>query len=71
MNTSISALTRTVRGIRRATHHLIARLTRKASIKLTVTVSLPPFVKIAFDYKADIGAAANDNQPRRHPRHTA
>jgi len=26
---------------------------------------LPPFLKFAFDYKADIGEPANDNMPHQ------
>ena len=65
MTTFISALTRTVRRIRRCAKRLSRRLTRKAELKLGITVSLPPFLKFAFDYKADIGEPANDNAPRQ------
>lgn len=58
MHTRISAIARTL-------HRIIHRLSRKARIKLGITVSLPPFLKIALDYQADIGEAANDNRPRR------
>ena len=75
--TSISAaITRTSRSIRRSAYTLILRLTRKASLKLALTISLPPFVKLAIDCKADLSkpknripAPANDNKPpRRHKR---
>ena len=62
MTTFISALTRTVR---RCAKRLSRRLTRKAEIKLGITVSLPPFLKFALDYKADIGEPANDDTPRQ------
>ena len=42
MTTFISALTRTVRRIRRCAKRLGRRLTREAEIKLGITVSLPP-----------------------------
>jgi hypothetical protein len=71
MNTAISAITRTSRSIRRAVNRIARRLTRKASITLGITVSVSPFVKFVFDYKADIGEPANDNRPRRKPRQTA
>jgi hypothetical protein len=71
MNTAISAITRTSRSIRRAVNRIARRLTRKASIKLGITVSVPPFVKFVFDYKADISKPANDNRSRRKPRQTA
>jgi hypothetical protein len=44
---------------------LSRRLTRKAEIKLGITVSLPPFLKFALDYKADIGEPANNDTPRQ------
>jgi hypothetical protein len=65
MTTFISALTRTVRRIRRSAKRLSRRLTRKAEIKFGITVSLPPFLKFALDYKADIGEPANDDMPRQ------
>jgi hypothetical protein len=71
MDTAISAITRTSRSIRRAVNRIARRLTRKASVKLGITVSVPPFLKFVFDYKADIGEAANDNRPRRKPRQSA
>ncbi len=58
MTTFISTFTRRTG---RSTTRLIRRLTRKAEIKLGLTVSIPPFVKLVADYKADIGDAANDN----------
>ena len=65
MTTFISALTRTVRRIRRRAKRLSRRLTRKAEIKLVITVSLPPLLKFAFDYKANIGEPAKDDTPHR------
>ena len=65
MTTFISALTRTVLRIRRNAKRLSRRLTRKAEIELGITVSLPPFLKFALDYKADIGEPANDDTPRQ------
>jgi hypothetical protein len=65
MTTFISALTRTVRRIRRSAKRLSRRLTRKAEIKLGITVSLPPFLKFALDYKANIGEPANDDTPHQ------
>ena len=62
MTTAKSALTR---GIRRSMHRLVARLTRRATIKLVITASLPPFLKIVFDYEVK-APPANDN--RRHRR---
>jgi hypothetical protein len=77
MNSITAAFIRTSRSIRRATTNLLNRLTRKASLKLAVTVSLPPFVKFAIDYKADLSKPeigipkpANDN-PRRSSRSRA
>ena len=71
MNPLISAITRTARSLRRSFHRIVQRLTRKAKIKLGLTVSLPPFVKVVFDYQADLGEPANDNRTGRKPRHTA
>ena len=71
MNTAISAITRTSRSIRRTVHRIARRLTRKASIDLGITVSVPPFLKFVLSYKADIGQAANDNRHRRKPGQTA
>jgi hypothetical protein len=71
MNTANLAITRTSSSIRRAVNRIARRLTRKASIKLGITVSVPPVVKLVFDYKADIGEPANDNRPRRKCRQPA
>jgi hypothetical protein len=72
MKPIIAAIVRTSRNLRRAACKLLTRLTRKASIKLTFTVSLPPFLKPAIDYKIDLSKPenhlpkpANDNKPRR------
>lgn len=61
MTTAISALTH---GIRRRMHRLDARLTSRATIKLAITASLPPFLKIVFDYEVK-APPANDNIRRR------
>jgi hypothetical protein len=71
MNPLISAITRTARSLRRSVHRIAQRLTRKAKIRLGLTFSLPPFVKVVFDYQADLGEPANDNRTGRKPRHTA
>lgn len=71
MHPLISALTRTARSLRNSARRIASRLTRKAKIKLGITVSVPPFLKVAFDYQADIGEAANDNRPRRSRKHPA
>jgi hypothetical protein len=78
MNSISAFFTRTSRSIRRATINLLVRLTRKASLKLALTISLPPFVKLAIDYKADLSKPenrvpkpANDNKPRRRTRQRA
>jgi hypothetical protein len=65
MNTVISAITQTSRSIRRTVNRIARRLTRKASIKLDITVSVPPFLKFVLAYKADIGEGS-----RRKPRQT-
>ncbi len=78
MNMFTAAIVRTSRSIRRAATNLISRLTRQASINLAITISLPPFVKLAIDYKADLSKpenrrpkSANDNKPRRSRKRTA
>jgi hypothetical protein len=51
----------------------------KASLNVALTISLPPFVKLAVDYKADLSkpenripAPANENKPpRRRTRQSA
>ena len=68
MNTTISVIARTAR---RPVNRLLRRLTRKAEIKLGIIVSLPPFLKLVFFYKADLGEPANDNQPCHKLRHSA
>jgi hypothetical protein len=73
MNSITAAFIRTSRSIRRATTNLLNRLTRKASLKLAVTVSLPPFVKFAIDYKAglskpEIGSKGHLQSYRRFAR---
>lgn len=69
MNTVISALANTGRSIRRSVHRLVTRLTRNATIKLAVTLSLSPFLKVVFGY--ELNPAANDNRPQRRSRHPA
>jgi hypothetical protein len=59
MNSITAVFIRTSRSIRRATNNLLNRFTRKASLKLSVTVSLPPFVKFAIDYTADLSRPEN------------
>jgi hypothetical protein len=63
MNTAISALTRTAHSIRRTVTRLVTRLTRRAETKVRISVSVPPLLKLVFDYKADLRVAANDNNP--------
>jgi hypothetical protein len=68
MTPFIAALSRTARSIRHAVSRIGRRFARRAEIKLGITASLPPFLKFAFEYKADIGEAANDNtssEPRQ------
>ncbi len=79
MEHNLSFLARTNRGIRRAFRRLIGRLRHKADIQLTITMSLPPFLTVAFEYKVDLGRLheadikqpANDNHRGRYPRHSA
>jgi len=71
MNTAISALTRTAHDIRLAITRLATRLARRAEIKVRISFSVPPFLKLVVDYKADLRQAANDNKPGIRPRHSA
>ena len=71
MNTAISALTRIARNIRRGITRLARRLTRRADIKVRISVSVPPFLQLVVDYKADLREAANVNKPGIRPRHSA
>ncbi len=71
MNTAISALTRTAHSIRGAISCLVTRLTRRAEIKVRLSVSVPPVLKLVVDYKADLRVAANDNNSSISPRHSA
>jgi len=71
MNTAISALTRIACNIPRAIAGLARRLTRRAEIKVRLSFSVPPFLKLVVDYKADLREAANDNKPGIRPRHSA
>ena len=70
MNTAISALTRTAHSIRRAITRLVTRLTRRAEIKVRLSVSVPPFLKLVADYKADLQVPANDNNSSISSRHS-
>ena len=69
MNTAISALTRSAHSIRRTVTRLVTRLTRRAEIKVRISLSVPPFLKLVFDYKTDLRVAANDNNRSIRPRH--
>ena len=71
MNTAISALTRIARNIRRAITRLVTRLTRRGKVKVSISVSVPPILKLVFDYRADLRAASNDNCPGIRPHHSA
>jgi hypothetical protein len=78
MNPITAVFVRTSRSIRRAVISVLDRLTRKASLKLAVSVSLPPFLKFSLDYRADLSKpekrvqrSANDNNRRRSSRRPA
>lgn len=47
------------------------RYARKAGIKIGITVAVPPFLKVALDYTADLGEPANDNRRGHKPSHIA
>jgi hypothetical protein len=50
---------------------MVTRLTRRAEIEVRLSVSVPPFLKLVVDYKADLRVAANDNNSSISPRHSA
>ena len=54
MNTAISALTRTAHSIRGAISCLVTRLTRRAEIKVRLSVSADRVPKLVVDYRADL-----------------
>jgi hypothetical protein len=57
-------------SLRRALHTLLARLTRKASINISMTVHIPMLLTFSLHYAADISDfphPANENKPRRVP----
>ncbi|HZZ58146.1 MAG TPA: hypothetical protein VFE31_09975 [Opitutaceae bacterium] len=71
MTTTIKALANLSRRVARAFHRLYNRLTRKAAFTCTITVAVPPFLKMEVGYKADLGKPANDNHRRPRPRRSA
>jgi hypothetical protein len=66
MTTSIKALAHLSRRVARTFHKLFNRLTRKAGFTCTVTIAIPPILRVQLGYKTDLGKPANDN--RRRPR---
>lgn len=71
MTTSIKALAHLSRRVATAFHKLFNRLTRKAEFTCTVTIAIPPFLKMQLGYKTDLGKPANDNHRRPRPRRSA
>lgn len=71
MTTSIKALAHLSRRVARTFHKLFNRLTRKAEFTCSVTVAIPPFVKVQLGYKTDFRKPANDNHRRPRPRRSA
>ena len=67
MNTAISALTRTAHSIRGAISCLVTRLTRRAEIKVRLSVSVPPVLKLVVDYKADLRSRGQRQQFEYQP----
>ncbi len=59
MTTHPSTLTRFRRDAQRLAKRITRTLTKKAELSLAVTISLPPFLKVAVTYKR----AANDDRP--------
>ena len=71
MTTSIKALAHLSRRVARTFHKLFNRLSRKAEFTCTVTVAIPPFLKMQLGYKAVLGTPANDNHRLPPPRRSA
>jgi hypothetical protein len=59
MKQLIAFLRSTGRSLRRHTTRLIAMLQHRGSLRISVTVFLPPFIRITFGYTAEIGSKAN------------
>lgn len=65
MTTTIQALTHLSHRVARSFHRLFNRLTRKAELAITVTLAIPPFLKVNLAYKADLQKSARgDSTPR-------
>jgi len=62
MTTTVQALTHLSHRIARSFHRLFSRLTRKAELAITVTLTIPPFLKVSFAYKADLQASARGDR---------
>lgn len=71
MTTTIKALANLSRRVARQFHRLFNRLTRKAEFTCTVTIAIPPFLKMELGYKKDLGTPANDNHRRARPSRSA
>lgn len=53
MNTHFKALTNLSHSVVRSFSRLINRLTRNAKLSLTLTIALPPFLKMEAHYEKD------------------
>jgi hypothetical protein len=65
MTTTIQALTNLGHRVARSFHRLFNRLTRKAELAITVTLAVPPFLKVNLAYKADLAKSALSNAASR------
>jgi len=61
MITTIEALADLSRRTARRLHRLFNRPIRTAAFTCTVTIAIPPFLKMVVGYKTDFGKPANDN----------
>jgi hypothetical protein len=50
MKTLLAFLRKSGRNIRRHINRLVTLATRNGSLKIGVTVSVPPFIKVSIDY---------------------
>jgi hypothetical protein len=65
MTTAIQALTDLSHRVTRSFHRLFNRLTRKAEPAITVTLAIPPFLKVNLAYQADLAKSELSNAASR------
>jgi hypothetical protein len=67
MTTTVEALAKLSRRVARNFHRLFSRIFRKAELSFGLTIAIPPFVKMEFNYKKP-SVPANDNRRARRKR---